>query len=325
MPKVTIITYHYIRDLRRSHYPRIKAFEIDLFKKQLKYILKYYEVIKMQDLLGALKGQKTVSNNSLLLTFDDGYKDHFDFTLPILSEMGIQGSFFPVAKVVEENRVLDVNKIHFILASVKNLKSLVRDIYSLLDKYRTEYALETNEHYYDKLAIKDHLDIADVVFIKHLLQYYLPEKLRNIIVDNLFLKYVSQDEAVFARELYMNGDQLKELLKQGMYVGSHSWGHYWLNTLSPSEQEEDLKLSLKFLENLGGNTSEWVMCYPYGAYNDSLLSLLKFYGCSAALTAEARIANLGTDNFLALPRLDANDLPKDENSKPNEWTVKVIN
>ena len=49
----------------------------------------------MQELIAAVKNGKQLSHNSLLLTFDDGYKDHFEFVLPILEEFGIQGSFFP--------------------------------------------------------------------------------------------------------------------------------------------------------------------------------------------------------------------------------------
>lgn len=51
------------------------------------------------------------------------------------------------------------------------------------------------------------------------------------------------------------------------------------------------------------------MCYPYGAYNDTLLALLRDWGCAIGLTTEVAVAQLGTDNPLALPRLDTNDLP----------------
>ena len=35
--KLTIIMYHYIRDLKKSQYPRIKGLDIHLFKEQLEY------------------------------------------------------------------------------------------------------------------------------------------------------------------------------------------------------------------------------------------------------------------------------------------------
>lgn len=316
--------YHYVRDLKHSRYPEIKGLPVSLFKEQLIYIMKYYKIIKMEDLIEAVKYNKELPENSLLLTFDDAYKDHFEFVFPILDELGIQGSFFPPAKAIEEQEVLDVNKIHFVLASVENKKQIVFDIFSMLDEFRKEYSLESNEYYFNKLAEDDRFDTNEVIFIKRILQRDLPEKLRNMIVNSLFNKYVSKDEGSFSRELYMNTDQLKCMKRKGMYIGAHGYDHYWLNTLPKDQQEREIELSLEFLKKLGCQVKEWVMCYPYGTYNDSLLSLLKGSGCILGLTTQVDIADLDNCYPLTLPRLDTNDLPKDKNAKPNAWTLKVI-
>lgn len=316
--------YHYVRDLKHSRYPEINGLDVDLFKEQIQYILKHYKVIRMEELIEyVLKNSMKLPNNSILLTFDDAYKDHFEFVFPILDELGIQGSFFPPAKAIQEHQILDVNKIHFILASVKDKKQIVSDILSMLDKFRVEYSLESNECYYKKLAIKDRFDTAEVIFIKRILQKELPEKLRNIIVNFIFNKYVSVDESSFSRELYMNIDQLKFMRRKGMYIGSHGYDHYWLNTLSKEKQKKEIELSLEFLKKIGCNTENFAFCYPYGAYNESLLSVLKENGCSLALTTQVGIANV--DKPFILPRLDTNDLPKDRLDKPNKWTLESIN
>jgi len=316
--------YHYVRDLKNSRYPEIKGLDIKLFKEQLQYILKYYKIIKMEDLIEAVKGNKELSNNSLLLTFDDAYKDHFEFVLPILKELGIQGSFFPPAKAIQEHKVLDVNKIHFVLASCEDKSKLTSDIFSMMDKYREKYSLKSNDYYYEKLAIKNRFDTAEVIFIKRILQMELPEQLRNLIVDFLFNKYVSMDEATFSQKLYMNLNELKQMKEEGMYIGSHGHDHYWLNTLSPENQEKEIDLSIEFLEKIGCNNSDLVMCYPYGAYSDSLIELLKKKGFVIGLTTEVGMVDLEDCDAYALPRLDTNDLPKESNAGPNEWTIKVI-
>ncbi|MCK4797137.1 MAG: polysaccharide deacetylase family protein, partial [Spirochaetes bacterium] len=212
---------------------------------------------------------------------------------------------------------------HFILASVKDKKQIVSDIFSMLDKFQVEHSLENNEYYYKKLAIENRFDTAEVIFIKRILQKELPENLRNIIVNSLFNKYVSIDETSFSRELYMNIDQLKCMRRKGMYIGSHGYNHYWLNTLSKEKQKKEIELSIEFLEKIGCNTENFAFCYPYGAYNESLLSVLKENRCSLALTTQVGIANM--DKPLILPRLDTNDLPKDKLANINEWTLKSIN
>lgn len=157
-----------------------------------------------------------------------------------------------------------------------------------------------------------------------MLQRELPEKLRNIIVDFLFSRYVSKDESSFSRELYMNIDQLKCMKRKGMYIGSHGYNHYWLNTLSREQQQEEVKLSIEFLEKVGCGTENFAFCYPHGVYNESLLSVLKEKGCSLGLTTQVGIADLNKGS-LTLPRLNTNDMPKDGLAMPNKWTLEAIN
>jgi hypothetical protein len=60
---------------------------------------------------------------------------------------------------------------------------------------------------------------------------------------------------------------------------------------------------------LGVGEKELTMCYPYGGFNDSLLQILRDRHCRMGFTVEARVADLGIDDRLTLPRLDTNDLP----------------
>ena len=118
----------------------------------------------------------------------------------------------------------------------------------------------------------------------------------------------------------MNIDQLKCMNRNGMYIGSHGYDHHRLNELSPEKQEDEIKLSLDFLKMIGSKTDRWVMCYPYGAYDDSLINIIKRKGCKMALTTKVGISYLEPDNAFTLERLDTNDLPKNRVSEPNTWT-----
>jgi len=67
-------------------------------------------VVSGFDLLNSVTGRKPLPKNAAMLTFDDGYVDHFTQVLPILDQAGISGSFFPPAKCILERKVLDVIK-----------------------------------------------------------------------------------------------------------------------------------------------------------------------------------------------------------------------
>lgn len=324
--KLTVVMYHYVREIPFTRYPEIKGLLTSQFKEQLAYLKKYYTFVTVADCLSALYNETNLPSNACLLTFDDAYIDHFVTVFPILEENRIQGCFFLPAKAILTHEVIDVNKIHFILTSAyKDLGQLISDIYACLDKYRSQYQLKSNSHYYSKLAVKYRFDPAEIIFIKRLLQVELEENVRKLITDELFQKYVTKDEKSFSRELYMDLDQIKCMSRNRMYIGSQGSDHCWLNKLPPERQESEIDESLKFLGLVNAPTENWVMCYPYGAYNDSLIEILKKKGCSFAFTSKLGIANFCKENAYTLERLDTNDLPKTANSEPNLWTKKVIN
>lgn len=305
----TIVMYHYVRELRSSRYPEIKGLSIDDFKGQIKYIKKHYNVISADDLMDAAENDAELPPQALLLTFDDGYLDHFINVFPILDAEKLPGCFFPPVKCILERQVLDVNKIHFILASTADKNQLVDYIDRTVDARRAADGLQSRDYYWQMCAIANRFDPAEVLYIKRMLQRELPEQLRNQIIDELFRKYVSADEQAFAQELYMNADQIACLQRNGMYVGNHGYDHYWLNTLTEAQQQREIELSLQFLQSIGSDTQRWMMCYPYGAYNEQLLTLLRQRCCVAGVTTQVGIADLQQDCALTLPRFDTNDLP----------------
>jgi len=315
--------YHYVRDLKRSNYPKIKGLDIKLFNEQLRYIKKYYRIVKMEDLIETIDSQKKLPDNALLLTFDDGYADHFKFVFPILDRLNIQGSFFPSVKPIEENKILDANKIHFILASAFNIEGLVIEICSMLDKIRGKYFLRSNKYYYKRNAKDGVFDTKNVAFIKKMLQKELPVAARTEIVDYLFHKYVTADESSFSQDLYMSAEQLVYMKEKGMYIGSHGYNHDWMDMLPKEECEKELDISLEFLKKIGCNKN-FVFCYPYGGYSKLLLSLLRKRKCCLALTTYTGVADLSKNDPLILPRLDTNDLPKNNLAFPNKWTSKIL-
>jgi peptidoglycan/xylan/chitin deacetylase (PgdA/CDA1 family) len=308
--KVTIVMYHYVRDLEHSRFPAIKGLSVERFCRQLDYIQAHFTPITAEALTRALSpAREGLPTNPILLTFDDGYSDHFTNVFPQLDAKGIQGCFFPPAQSVLEHKVLDVNKIQFILAAVPDVGSLVDQVFASLPELCTEYPLKTKDAYFLAIAEQHRYDSRDVTVLKRLLQRELPEPVRAEIVRRLFAEHVTADESSFACELYMSVDQITCLRRHGMHIGSHGNTHAWLNHLSPDAQVIEVDQSLEFLRTLGVGRDEWTMCYPYGGFNDSLLHVLQTRNCQLGFTAEPRIADLDVDDRLTLPRIDTNDLP----------------
>lgn len=322
--KLTVVMYHYVRDLKNSRYPEIKGCDINLFKEQIAFIKKHYTPVTIEQILECQKGGIELPEHAILLTFDDAYADHFTYAFPVLEHAHIQGAFFPPVKAVTEHTVLDVNKIHFILASTPSEKMplLLKELKRMIDDNREEYGLETFEVYYERLAMANRFDSKEVIFVKRLLQTALPEHLRKKLAGKLFEQAVGMDESMFSRELYMSIDQIKCMVDCGMHIGSHGYDHYWLSSLPKEKQEFEIAKSIEFIKEVGGDFKNWTICYPYGDYNDDTIALLKQHGCRMGFTTRLAVADFSEgdpDALYKLPRLDVNDLPKDSNSEPNKW------
>lgn len=307
---LTIVMYHYVRDLARSRWPTLKARDLAAFDGQLDWLAHHHEVVGVDRILAASRGEERLPDNACWLTFDDGYAEHHDLVMPRLAARGWQGSFFVPARPIREAHVLNVNKIHFLLATIDDPAALIAELRRLVDAAREEGGdLLPWEDYVTRYMGECHLDTPEVLFIKLMLQMGLPEDLRADICDRLFARFVTADETGFAAELYMSADQVRAMTQAGMHVGSHGYRHDWLSSLTPAEQAEDIDRSLDFLRDMGAGTRDWIMCYPYGGYDQATLALLRERDCALALTTRAGPADLACDPPLELPRVDTIDLP----------------
>ena len=305
--KLYISMYHYTRDLLHSRYPGIKGLDVDIFKRQLDFMMANFNIVTMEQVLDYYAGGK-LPENPLLLTFDDGYIDNYTVALPILKERHLQGSFFIIGKTINEHQLLDVNKLHYILACADIMK-LMADVKEQMDRHRgTEFVFPSTDELYEKYAVANRFDNKETIFVKRMLQTALPERLRNIISSNLFSKYVGITEEQLAYELYLNKDQIKLMQDNGMFIGVHSYDHYWLGNTDKEKVRQDLTKALEVMDEFI-DKSAWVMNYPYGSYNDDVLEIVREKGAVLGLSTEVRVADLTKDNKLLLPRFDCNDFP----------------
>jgi peptidoglycan/xylan/chitin deacetylase (PgdA/CDA1 family) len=305
-----IVMYHYVRPIKNSKYPEIKGLELDGFIRQIEYFKKNFTFITAKQLLSCICEGDLLPKNSILLTFDDGLKDHFLHVFPVLQKLNIQGLFFPTAETIESKKVIDVHKIHFILANCENKNKIIDEIFTFINKNKKEYALNSPESYFKELAIPNRFDTKEVIFIKRILQRALPRRLRSQIVDYLFKKFVTEDEKSFSEELYLSYDDIHEMQESGMYFGSHGYSHEWLTYLNETELNLELKKMFEFNLKINKNNDDMIMCYPYGNHDENLIKKLTDEGYKAGLTTIVGDSTLDEKNAFLLKRFDTNDFPQ---------------
>ncbi len=297
--------YHYVREIKNSKFPNLKGLEFQDFKKQVNYFIKNFNVISHFDLVDILNSKKIPKKKSILLTFDDGYIDHWKYVFPYLKKKKITGNFYPPVKVIKDNKVLDVNKIQFILEKENNLDKILKLIFLYTKKYLNK---DENSLGINKIDTKSRYDNKKTILIKRLLQNHLPLRIREKIINKLFETILDFDEKDLSKKLYMNTAQIREMYKNNMSFGSHGDNHYWWNRLNYQNQLKEITNSINFFKKLKVYNNFFSVCYPYGGYNSSTVKILKKKNIVFALTTKLGSVNkLTIKNNFELPRYDTND------------------
>ena len=94
--------------------------------------------------------------------------------------------------------------------------------------------------------------------------------------------------------------------EEGMFFGSHTYSHEWLNKLNKDELSIEIKKSNDFHNELMDNKNK-IMCYPYGGFNNDTFDILKKYHYKLGLTVNPGNTILSKINAFTLNRYDTND------------------
>ena len=106
---VTILTYHSVRDFKQNDSFMARDMYIttpNVFFSEMTYLRDHnYNVITMDDLMESLHGLRTLATNSVIITFDDGYKSQHDNALPILELYHMPAIFFIYTKAINTYKI----------------------------------------------------------------------------------------------------------------------------------------------------------------------------------------------------------------------------
>lgn len=302
---IYIVMYHYVRNIKKSDYPNLNGLEFSDFKKQILFFKKNFNLLSNDQFIEIINSKKLPKKKSILLTFDDGYQDHYQYVYPFLKKHNLSANFYPSIMCIKNKKVLDVNKVHFILEKEKNKEKILSLIFLYLKKYlnKTPEQIKIN-----KINLTSRYDDKKTILIKRLLQNHIPLPFREKIVNKLFGDIVNISEKEFSEKLYMNKKHIQELYKNNFTIGSHGYNHYWWGKLNEDEQEIEIKKSINYLKKIKVFDKNFSVCFPYGSYNLQTLNLLNKYKIKFALTTKVgKVNNKNLANVFELPRFDTND------------------
>jgi peptidoglycan/xylan/chitin deacetylase (PgdA/CDA1 family) len=300
----TIVFYHYVRDVDRSPFPGIKALSCQGFEAQLDWLGQRFDIVDGAAFERAVVSGTGFDRPTALLTFDDGFVDHYDYVFPSLKARGLGGLFFVVGGTLRDDPLLaNVHKTHFLLSHL-GADRFAAEAGAALERegIAVEGAAGTREGIY-------RYDEAPDVRIKRILNYEAPYPVADRVLSALFARHLGDTEA-FARSLYLSAGQIREMAAGGMTFGFHTQSHPVLSRLDRNQQRDELRDGPRVIRELTGQRGV-PFCYPYGfphTYNADTLATLQECGYSMSFNTVRREAMIGEDPRFELPRFDTRDV-----------------
>ena len=295
---LSIVNYHYIRESFDTKYPSIFGMTISQFKKQLVLLKGQGDFLNISDFNNSYESILASKDNFYLITFDDGLKEQYTNGYSVLQEQNLEGYFFLNAVNFKNKKVTAVHKIHLLRSVIEPQK--------LLEVIHKNVKLNLSKKEKDRSNKIYRFDDKASAEIKFILNFYLSELEKNILINDLFSNYFNETEIV--EKLYMYNNQIIDLSNKGM-IGNHTFNHKHLGKLKENELFFEINESKKHLESIAGNEINSIS-YPYGSkevITANVLGYSKKTGHKFGFTTEKGI-NTKDDNLLKLKRFDCNDL-----------------
>ena len=303
------IMYHYVRPNSNS-LPYFKNMDLDDFLKQLDYFEFIFNLLNKKQFEGIVLNRHNAESeslqNNIVLTFDDGFQDHYRYVFPELVRRNTFGIFYIATYPYLTGKMLDVHRIHLLIGKYgggviyKSIKNIVdKDMFSNDDMERFNsiaYNKQNNDNYTDQ--------------VKKTLNYYIKYEYRGYVIDKLMDKFFPNEKDM-VKKFYLSKDNIIEMHKSGMIIGSHTVNHKVMSRLTLDEQRYEIEESFLFLEELLGPKNVKTFCYPYGDFHSFTKEtevILDKNKCLFSFNVESRDINHSdlADKCQKLPRYNCN-------------------
>jgi len=101
-----ILTYHRVIDLPKEKMIPYYNVTPKMFEKQMGYLKEnHYNVITLEELLDIKNKSGEIPSKSIVITFDDGFRDNYLYALPVLKRFRFNANFFVVSDYLDRQEV----------------------------------------------------------------------------------------------------------------------------------------------------------------------------------------------------------------------------
>jgi len=222
--KLILPCYHIVSESHLTHIVNLYKYKnIDSFKSDLDFLMKYYKPLDLFDLIKLIKNKSQPSSNSFFISFDDGLKEFYDIISPVLLGKGIPATCFLNSAFIDNKDLFFRYKESILIEKIKSIhrkSNEWKDIkiwFADNNMSAANYKPELLRIKYDKRTILDEL---------------------AGILNFSFKDYLEKEKP------YLTAAQINKLIKKGFTFGAHSIDHPEYRYISYDEQIRQTQQSI---------------------------------------------------------------------------------
>ena len=276
-----VLTYHRIGVLReRPQYnPSVMSATASEFDRSMRWLSRNCHVVGVQDVLESLRIKTPLPERAVLLTFDDAYRDFGEVAWPILWKYRLPALLFvPTGFADGTHREFWWDRLYRAVASAQ-----VR-----------RFACEP----FGPLSLQTVRDVQTTFRRLRTYAKTLPHEQALEFVDEVSRRL---DCPPAGDRSVLNWDEIRELARDSVSIGSHTRWHSILTVLSPDDVRGEIRGAKEDLIREIGQTVP-VFAYPSGACDATTAALVKEAGYEIAFGTGAGHNHLFNADPLQLRR-----------------------
>jgi peptidoglycan/xylan/chitin deacetylase (PgdA/CDA1 family) len=282
-PGVVVLMYH---SIRAPGDPATAPFNIvapQQFARQVAQLARRYRVVALDTLVQELQNRSLPPGRTVVVTFDDGYRDNVLTALPALRAHHIPACFFLTTDWIDRRAPKWDDTLSAVLMTIPGAALRVDIAGRPLD-----VALGSVEQ-----RLQSYLTLLRSL-------RGLDPQSRALVLDDLIEQHRQRASQPLSVSEPMQWQEARELLDAGMQLGAHTLGHLSLAALSPDEARRQVDESRSVIERQTSCTVT-SFSYPFGKHQDvtpQVRSMIEALGFQAAVTTNQGVNRIGADPLL---------------------------
>jgi peptidoglycan/xylan/chitin deacetylase (PgdA/CDA1 family) len=239
---------------------------LDVFKKQIKWIHQNFKVIELDDLISG----QPISENSVLITFDDGFKSVLTNAFPVLNSYKIPATLFLTGAHIQENRIPWISQLHYLLNTY--LLNLSLRKYTSYCKHKK--MLRSFNKIKSRLRQQKPSEIfSSISFLEKSIGIFVPSNLIS--------------------EQFLSSNDIMKLESHGWTIGNHTYNHSNIVHLTSNGIREEITTAQEVLSRF--KSYRKVLALPFGdqsSYSSRIVDIAREVGISHVFTTICQFNSL---------------------------------